>query len=113
MALDPLANGNWYKRYSAGNKSLLEDIPNPTPSVPEHLYGWSEQNVATKQLYAWTHSTIGTIYTITSTPSVGDHYYKANGGVYSQYELTGDDLAFLPTITAVGEGTISLSGDPT
>ena len=64
-------------------------------------------------LYAWTNSNVGTVYTISETPSVGDSYYKSNGEPYEQYELQGDNLAFLSVISAVEDGTISITGDPT
>lgn len=34
MALDPTVGITWYKRYSAGNRSILEDVPvSPTPAT--------------------------------------------------------------------------------
>lgn len=67
MALDPIAGG-WYKRYSIGNRSILEDVPvSPTPAKPEYLYAWTDSNSETLYTDSATLTTGMTLYDNTGT----------------------------------------------
>lgn len=94
MALDPIAGGAWYKRYSIGNRSILEDVPvSPTPAKPEYLYAWANSNGET--LYAWQSH---------YNPDLGDTLYymdSNNNAVYIPYNTIYTKTSVIDTSTSV------------